>query len=754
MQSMNVPYSTSEDATEVSSTSDGGGSSFGGSAGFLPHRQYNTHMAKRMRQRRMRRMKERDTAAASITTSANRAKGSNERYKQKRSSSSSVPANPTAGELDPISSIPNPSPPPTIIKKQIPTSIFALSSPPETKNIPNTIVAKKKNSSQVVNNTFPRLSESCEDKAGGDENHISSIKHSCNSHSSADVEVFDENNFAKTNGVNGEARRGSPKGVSSPNAPGSTHADNAGHLRIGGLLDTLPYQQDEIDEDVRQSIVFQALRKQMLKPSPQLDELLKQIHRDCSTRIDRTFATRRKNACGALKVLVAEEENRLKIAWTSGVISAIASVLQDVQVVIQDEQNRLANIEARNRIVSVLLDLSLNKKNRLLIVSTPGLLESIAEAIAHDTGEGRQGCCTVLFYLSKTVETKSAIAKNEGLMDAISKVIEVPTWIAPQQPEIPDVCKNVDTNTMDTRSTHDDMSFTSSSERSRSSLDHDDCDDMEDSGGVERVKEKERRFTFSLSYETVVDSSPPVEIDYDLDPNQCLHGARLMAFASLLCLVKSKDTVTFIARQDVVIETLLKVSLQFSSPSHVRALAILAHLTRHPQNCHLLVFENSSFIPLLQEVISHSPDAEGRRYALCALQNLSVDTSCRAAVAHTPNMIKCLLNRLKRSSKGETVAAIATLQNLADEPANLILFTTVKNCVASILELARRCDDYGAKETELASFLAKNTLATLSHFFRRIATSGSERITSESGNLAPHILQNAVLRPRTYQGWS
>ena len=33
-------------------------------------------MAKRMRQRRMRRMKERDTAAASITTSANRAKGS------------------------------------------------------------------------------------------------------------------------------------------------------------------------------------------------------------------------------------------------------------------------------------------------------------------------------------------------------------------------------------------------------------------------------------------------------------------------------------------------------------------------------------------------------------------------------------------------------------------------------------------------------------------------------------------------------
>lgn len=736
--------------------SDGGGS-LGGSAGFSHHRQYNTAMTKRMRQRRMRRMKDRNTAS-STTAKGRAAAGRNEQYKQKRSSSSSVPANPTSVKLDPISSIPNPPPPPRIIKKRIPNSIFALSSPPpSTPQQPqeHTIVTKKKNTSQVVNeeDIFPRRQSECDkNKVRDDENYIS-VQHSC-SGASGNVEVFDENNSARTSGVvNGEARRDSPKGVSSPNAPGSTHTGNAGPLFGGQMLDTLPYQRDDIDEDVRQSIVFQALRKQMLRPSPQMDELLKQIHRDCSTQIDRTFATRRKNACGALKVLAAKKEKRLKICWTSGVLSAISSVLQDVQVVIQDEQNRLANIEARNRVVSVLLDLSLNEKNRLLIVSTPGLLESIAQTILHDDGEGRQGCCTVLLYLSKTVETKSAIAKNAGLMDAITKVIEVPTWIDPQQPQIPDVCKgNFDTDTIDTHSTHDDMSCTSS-EHSRS-LDYSDCDDMgEDSGGVERVQEREKRFTFSLSYETFVDTSEPMEIDYDLDPNQFLHGARLMIFASLLCLVKSKETVTFIARQDVIVETLLKVSLQFSSPSHVRALAILAHLTRHPQNCHPLVFENVSFIPLLQEVASDSPDAEGRRYALCALQNLSVDTACRAAVAHTPNMIKCLMNRLKQTSKEEMIAAIATLQNLADDPANLILFTTVKNCIASIIELARS-DDNGTKETELASFLAKNTLATLSHWFRRIATIGLEKIASESGSRAPHILHNAVLRPTTYEGWS
>ena len=545
----------------------------------------------------------------------------------------------------------------------------------------------------------------------------------------------------------------SPKGVSSPNAPGSTHVVSPEPLRGGEMLDTQPYQRYDydIDEDVRQSIVFEALRKQMLKPTPQMDELLKQIHGDGATVDDRAFATRRKNACGALKILAAKKENHLKICWTSGVLSAMASVLQDVEADIQDEQNRLANIVARNRIVSALLDLSLKKKNHLLIVSTPGLLDSIAQIILHDDGEGLQGCCTVLFYLSKTAETKSVIAKNRELMVSITKVIEVPKWVAPQQPQIPDVCK-FDMDVMKNRSMIGDMSCTSSehyhtSDYSSVNGSKDDLD------GVEEDQERKIGLTFTLSYEKFVDTSEPVEIDYDLDPNQFLHSARLMAFACLLCLVKSEETVIVIAREDVIVEALLEVSHQFSSPSHVRALTILAHLTRHPQNCHLLVNKYSSFLPLLQEVASDSPDSQGRRYALCALQNLSVDTSCRALVAQTPNIMECLLNRLKDSSNEETVAAIATLQNLADEPANLNQFTTLDNCVSSIIELAQSDDD-GAKETGVASFLAKNTLVTLSFWLRRIATNGSGLIVSESGGCAPHIPHNAVLQTNTYRGWS
>ena len=811
MQSVPTYTNYSEDATEVSSIASDGGS-FGGSVGVSPQRKYNAAMTSRMRQRRMRRMKERE-AVSFAAERVKAAKAHVGRFKQQK---------------DPISSVPNPPPPPPRLqKKLVPNSIFTVSDPPppppqrsQAKCVPKNIDTNKKNKTQVTFNEedfFPNLQSGLSEDEVRDATNYTSIQFNY-SVTSGEVEVFDENNSAGAfdtddgegldswkNEVWSDSKNAprtqnsseifqqkeaanmisfltpnrlssaglmfpevnqeendetpadvigdSPRGVSSPEAPGLSHVHNPGSSRGGEWRGTQLFHQYDIDEDVRQSMVFQALRKQMVQPSPQLEELLKQIHRDLFSQIDRTFATRRKNACGALKILAAKEGNRLKICWSSGALTAISSVLQDVHAVIEDEQTRLANIEARNRIVSALLNLSVNKKNRLLIVNTPGLLESIAQTILHDEGEGRQGCCTVLLYLSKTAETRSAIAKSRGLMDAVTKVIEVPIWIAPQQPQIPDVCKqNVDMDTMATHSTsHDDLSCTSSEQHSHNSeYSHKNGKTFD---GTEEVQERTRSLTFTLSYEKYVDESEPVEINYDLDPNKFLHGARLAAFACLLCLVKSKETVAFIAKEEAIIESLIGVSRKFSSPSHARALAILAHLTRHPQNCHLLVFKYVSLLPLLQEATS-SPDTEGRRYALCALQNLSIDTSCRAPLAHTPNMIKSLTNRLKHSeSKGELVAAVATLQNLADEPANLIQFTIVKHCVASIIEVARS-DDNGEKETDVAAFFAKNTLVTLSHWFRRIATSGSERIVSGSGGRAPHILHNAVLVPTTYQQWS
>lgn len=147
---------------------------------------------------------------------------------------------------------------------------------------------------------------------------------------------------------------------------------------------------------------------------------------------------------------------------------------------------------------------------------------------------------------------------------------------------------------------------------------------------------------------------------------------------------------------------------------------------------------------MLQEATA-SPDKEARRYAFCALQNLSMDMSCRAPIAHSPKIIWSLTQRCKAKSTGAgdndgnedeaRMAAVATLQNLADEPANLIQFTIVKDCIGTIIQIARE-DVVRCEKTDLTSFMAKNTLVTLSHWFRKIATSGSERIRDGGGGMA------------------
>lgn len=200
-----------------------------------------------------------------------------------------------------------------------------------------------------------------------------------------------------------------------------------------------------------------------------------------------------------------------------------------------------------------------------------------------------------------------------------------------------------------------------------------------------------------------------------------------------------------------MINALVGVSKRHSSPSHARAMAILAHLTRHPKNCHLLVFKYSSLLPMLQDATTSS-DNEARRYAFCALQNLSIDKACRAPIAHTPKVIWSLIERCKdRNTEAEWMAALATLQNLSDEPANLIQFTIVNDCIGTIIQIAGGDEKQGEK-IDLGSFMAKNTLATLSHWFRKIATSGSERCGVTFGG--PDGLQSAQLEPSSYSQWT
>lgn len=314
---------------------------------------------------------------------------------------------------------------------------------------------------------------------------------------------------------------------------------------------------EDVDEDVRQSMVFQAFRGKMIESSEQFNQLLSQINRKRGVPMDRTFAIRRKNACGALKILSAKQENRIKICWTVGVLPAIASVLCDVNEEVTDEITLAANTEARNRIVSTLLNLSVNKKNRMLIVNTPGVLDSISEAILHDAGEGRQGCCTVLLYLAKTSEARGMIVKSAGTMDALAKVIEVPTVQHPKSTTPKSKSKMRKQHLakiLESPSNH--TGFSSRSSRSSSVSSHSGSHSSNSASGSEGGRDsaasvdssiapgevEQMEISFATAITTVATlPNASAEDMYDADPNRFLHGARLSVFACLLCLVKSQE---------------------------------------------------------------------------------------------------------------------------------------------------------------------------------------------------------------------
>jgi hypothetical protein len=350
--------------------------------------------------------------------------------------------------------------------------------------------------------------------------------------------------------------------------------------------------RDDLDDDVKQSMIFQAFRKNMMEPSSQLSELLSQINRRGATPIDRAFATRRKNACGALKILSAKEENKMKLCWTVGVLPAIASVLSDVREVnaFDDKIAFAANTEARSRIIATLLNLSVNKKNRMLIVNTPGVLDSMTQTILHDVGEGRQGCCTVFLYLAKTAEARIMIVKGEGVMDALTTVIKVPDEKKPKSILTPKATmrrrlienykmspgeSTIDTmdsgpsrsrrgrnsnrspsskdysdsnsESVDNSSHSGSLSGSRSSKSDIASVDESTVDESTMTSGKAKIVEISFRSATTASSMTVP-SAAAAEDDneshvdmYDADPNRFLHGAKLSVFACLLCLVKSKE---------------------------------------------------------------------------------------------------------------------------------------------------------------------------------------------------------------------
>jgi hypothetical protein len=148
---------------------------------------------------------------------------------------------------------------------------------------------------------------------------------------------------------------------------------------------------------------------------------------------------------------------------------------------------------------------------------------------------------------------------------------------------------------------------------------------------------------------------------------------------------------------------------------------------------------------------SFSINDKSRQSACYALQNLSQDKPCRQELAASPNLLSALCVRIRQASDPEErLAAIHALKNLTDEPANLIPMTNTPECFATLMQIAHASDD---SVTEMMQYLGCDALATLSHWFRSIATSGQRIDLMKRGQQPPKDLFVPTLKIVTWEQW-
>jgi hypothetical protein len=443
-----------------------------------------------------------------------------------------------------------------------------------------------------------------------------------------------------------------------------------------------------------------AIKNRMKDPTKNLTELMEGIASPTDGIFDRHYMVRRKNACGAIKVLAANSSHRINICWTVGVLPALASVLEDSGSDTLEKQYPNAIVrreffEARKRALSALVYLATPKDNKLPMFHCPRLVAALVRVIEQDDGEARRSSCAVLAHLSKCKENRLIMAQVPGLLDAITTVIE---------PK--DKCSGSE----DSMSNHSAESDTS------------DVDNFHQTSTEEIEMSVSGNPTQTMSEEPVMsDDVAEFSARYDEDPDPFLHGARQNVFALLTHLVKEKDNTYILARHGYLITALVAVTKLQESISQDFGLKLLANLSRHRSNSKILVFKMKDVVPAIV-FATHSKNDVSRKYACYSLQNFSQDKPCRQQLASIEGLLPAVC-RCIRDAKDpvEKLAALHTLKNLTDEPANLIPMTNTPDCFATLIQVAHASDD---SITEMMQYVGCDALSTLSHWFRSIATSG------------------------------
>ena len=477
-----------------------------------------------------------------------------------------------------------------------------------------------------------------------------------------------------------------------------------------------------------------AIKSRMKDPSKNLTDLIESIVSPPKGQFNRHYMVRRKNACGALKIMAGSASHRVNLCWTVGVLPALASVLEDSGPGPLKEKFPIAIIrrefvEARKRALLALVYLAQPKDNRLPIFHCPRLVASLVRVIEQDDGEARQHACSVLAQLSKGKENRLIMAQVPGLIDAVTLVIKPKKYI----PRLID---------------DDESAFSDNTDEEAS--EHDLFEQLSDDLIEMTLSEKCPRR--ALPEEPIVPDIGELSARYDEDPDPFLSGTRKGIFALLNHLTKEKDNEFLLARNSDLVNTLVAVTKLQESTFQKFALKVLANLSRHRSNSKILVFKMKEVVPAVVYAMD-SGFSESTKFACYCLQNFSQDKPCRQQLASIENLLASVCRSIRDTTDPEQkLSALHTLKNLADEPANLIPMSNTPDCYATLIQVAHASDE---SISEMMQYIACDALATQSHWFRSIATSGQRiGMVDDPDSFAPRDeLFVPSQRIRTWEAW-
>ena len=199
---------------------------------------------------------------------------------------------------------------------------------------------------------------------------------------------------------------------------------------------------------------------------------------------------------------------------------------------------------------------------------------------------------------------------------------------------------------------------------------------------------------------------------------------------------------------------------------NVKGIMILAHLTRHPSNCNLLVEHISSVLDTFIYGIN-SKYGDCRKFAFYALQNLSFDSMHCRILSNSKYLLSTLCKLItENKDKEEQLEIIIILKNLAQNGSCIIAFcnTGFIPILVKIIEETQEMENVCLKSKKIQYF-ASDILATLSDHLqkvallslmnrqRRLSEEEFRNITSKGGLDNPYDLPDSVLKVSGWNQW-